>query len=220
MKHFIHALASLFFVLIVAQQAHAKTLFIHDNLRVDMRTGPSVEYRIIDFLRSGTRLTVIKESGEWIQVQANGKEGWIQSQYTSEETIARDQLANALKEIQSLKQENGDLKNQLSSTKQELNSLKSDHNKISTSTEKLQQELDRVQKVSRSAIATESAYRQLQEEAELLKVDIEKLKVDNIRLSEDNLKGGIQWGAGAVLLGVILAWLISKSTAKKRRSEW
>ena len=101
-----------------------------------------------------------------------------------------------------------------------MDGLKSDHNKISNSTEKLQQELDRIQKVSRNAIATEAAYRQLQEEAELLKVDIEKLKVENIRLSEDNLKQGIQWGAGAVLLGVILAWLISKSSTKKRRSEW
>ena len=69
-------------------------------------------------------------------------------------------------------------------------------------------------------MTTEAAYRQLQEESELLKVDLEKLKVENVRLSEDNIAEGIQWGAAAVLLGVILAWLISKSTAKKRRSEW
>ena len=129
-------------------------------------------------------------------------------------------MARAQKQINSLQTENSALKAQLAETRTELGGLKSDHSKMSNSTEKLQQELDRIQKVSRNAIATEAAYRQLQEEAELLKVDIEKLKVENIRLSEDNLKEGIQWGAGAVLLGVILAWLISKSSAKKRRSEW
>lgn len=220
MKQLISALVTLIIASAFALPANAKTIYIHDNLRVDMRTGPSVEYRIIDFLRSGTSLQVLKESGEWIQVRANDKEGWIQSQYTSEEPIARDQLEKALKEMQALKQENANLKSRLSETQSELGGLKSDHSKMSNSTEKLQQELDRIQKVSRNAIATEAAYRQLQEEAELLKVDIEKLKVENIRLSEDNLKAGIQWGAGAVLLGVILAWLISKSSTKKRRSEW
>ena len=220
MKQLISAIATLIIASLLAIPGYAKALYIHDNLRVDMRSGPSVEYRIIDFLRSGTQMEILKESGEWIQIRTNGKEGWIQSQYTTDEPIARDQLARALKQIDNLQAENGALKSQLSTTRSELDGLKSDHNKISNSTEKLQQELDRIQKVSRNAIATEAAYRQLQEEAELLKVDIEKLKVENIRLSEDNLKQGIQWGAGAVLLGVILAWLISKSSTKKRRSEW
>ncbi len=215
-----HAIYSLIISLLMIQAAHAKTLYIHDNLRVDMRSGPSVEYRIIDFLRSGTSLELMKVSGEWIQVKAKGKEGWIQSQYTSETPIARAQLTKALQQIQALQQENSTLKKQLGSTQQELNGLKSDHRQVTTSTEKLQKELDHIQQISRNAITTEAAYRQLQEESELLKVDIEKLKVENIRLSEDNLAEGIQWGAAAVLLGVILAWLISKSSAKKRRSEW
>ncbi|MCG8537720.1 MAG: TIGR04211 family SH3 domain-containing protein [Pseudomonadales bacterium] len=215
-----HAIYSLIISVFLTQAAYAKTLYIHDSLRVDMRSGPSVEYRIIDFLRSGTQLETIKESGEWIQVRTRGKEGWIQSQYTTTTPIARDQLQTALQEIEALKQENGALKQKLSNTQQELGGLKSDHNKVTNSTEKLQKELDRIQQVSRNAITTEAAYRQLQEESELLKVDIEKLKVENIRLSEDNLADGIKWGAAAVLLGVILAWLISKSSAKKRRSEW
>ncbi|MCP5015334.1 TIGR04211 family SH3 domain-containing protein [Ketobacter alkanivorans] len=220
MKQLISAIVTLIIASAIALPATAKTIYIHDNLRVDMRTGPSLEYRIIDFLRSGTKMQVLQESGEWIQIEANGKEGWIQSQYTSEEPIARDQLAQALKEIQALKQENSGLKSKLSESQSELGGLKSDHSKMTNSTEKLQQELDRAQQTCKNAISTEAAYRQLQEEAELLKVDVEKLKVENIRLSEDNLKSGIQWGAGAVFLGVILAWLIAKSSAKKRRSEW
>lgn len=220
MKKPIKTLFSLFFILFIFQTAHAKTLYIHDNLRVDMRSGPSNEYRIIDFLRSGTKMETLQESGEWILVRTGGKQGWIQSQYTSEEPIARDQLTAAFRQVAALKKENETLKSELAGAQQELGTIKSDHNKMSSSTEKLQEELERIQKVSRNAMSTEAAYRTLQEEAEMLKVDIEKLKVENVRLEEDNLKQGIQWGAGAVLLGVILAWLISKSTAKKRRSEW
>ena len=206
--------------LLCIQGANAETLYIHDNLRVDMRSGPSLEYRIISFLRSGTPLEVSKKSGNWLLVKARGKQGWIESQYTTDKPIARNLLAQAEKEISRLQAENANLTTEFASTQQELSGLKSDHKKITSSTTQLQKELDHIQQISRNAMTTEAAYRQLQEESELLKVDLEKLKVENVRLSEDNIAEGIQWGAAAVLLGVILAWLISKSTAKKRRSEW
>lgn len=206
--------------LMLAQSAVAKTLYIHDNLRVDMRSGPGTEYRILDFLRSGTRMEQLQESGEWIKVRIADKEGWVQLQYTTPELIARDQLERALKEIDRLKTDNKSLSEQLTSARSELATLKSNYEKVSGSTTDLQKELNRVTQVHRSAITTETAYRQLQEESELLKVDMEKMKVENVRLREDKLAEGIKWGAGAVLLGVILAWLISKSSGKKRRSEW
>lgn len=200
--------------------AHAKTLYIHDNLRVDMRTGPGSEYRIIDFLRSGTAMQVLKESNDWIQVRVGDKEGWVQSQYTSEDLIARDKLERAMKEISTLKTQNESLRSQLSTAQGELGSVKSNYEKVSGSATDLQKELNRIATVSRTAVETEAAYRKLQEEAELLKVDMEKLNVENVRLKDNNFSQGIQWGMGAVLMGVILAWLISKTTGRKRRSEW
>lgn len=200
--------------------ANAKTIYIHDNLRVDMRTGPSTGYRIIDFLRSGTALQVLGEDGEWIHVQAGDKEGWIQSQYTTDEMIARDKLERAMKEMATLKTENKNLREQLTTAQGELGSVKSNFDKVSGSATDLQKELNRISTISRTAVETEAAYRKLQEETELLKVDMEKLKVENVRLTDDNFSKGIQWGMGAVLMGVILAWLISKTTGKKRRSDW
>ena len=200
--------------------AHAKTIYIHDNLRVDMRTGPSTGYRIIDFLRSGTALDVISEEGDWIQVKTGDKTGWIQSQYTTDEMIARDKLERAMKEMTALKTENKTLKEQLNGAQSELGNVKSNFDKVSGSATDLQKELNRITTISRTAVETEAAYRKLQEETELLKVDMEKLKVENVRLKDDNFSKGIQWGMGAVLLGVILAWLISKTAGKKRRSDW
>ncbi len=215
-ERFVIALICLFFT----QAAISKTLYIHDTLRVDMRSGPTLGYRIIDFLSSGTQLELLKTQDDWIKVRADGKEGWIQEQYTTDQPIARDKLKQAAQEIQSLRTENAELKKQLNSTESNYSELKSEHRQVSASTEKIQKELDRIQKISRDAIATETAYRALQEEAELLKVEIEKLKLENVRLDEDNFSDGIRWGAAAVLLGVLLAWMISKSSARKRRSEW
>lgn len=200
--------------------AHAKTLYIHDMLRVDIRTGPTTGHRIIDFLPSGTALQVIGEQGEWLHVKVGDKEGWLQSQYTSAEITARDKLERALREINTLKTENKNLKEQIGTTQSELASVKSNYETVSSSATDLQKQLSSITTASRNAVETEAAYRKLQEDTELLKVDMEKLRVENVRLKDDNFSKGIQWGMGAVLLGVILAWLISKTTGRKRRSEW
>lgn len=200
--------------------ANAKTLYIHDSLRVDMRSGPTTGHRILDFLPSGTAMQVLSEQGEWIQVRVGDKEGWVQVQYTTPDIIARDKLERALREIGTLKTENKNLRDQLNATQGELGNVKSNFDKVSGSATDLQKELSRVTSISRTAVETEAAYRKLQEDTEMLKVDMEKLKVENVRLKDDNFNKGIQWGMGAVLMGVILAWLISKVSSRKRRSDW
>lgn len=86
--------------------------------------------------------------------------------------------------------------------------------------EQLQQELTRIQTLSKDAIAIDAAFRRLREENELLKVEIETLKLDNIRLAENNTARGIRWGTAAVLVGVLLAWVISQVSTRKRRDSW
>ena len=206
--------------LALAPAVNAKTLYISDSLRIDMRSGPSMSHRILDFLSSGTSLQVVKEEGDWVQIKVGEKEGWVQAQYTSPTPSARDRLERSLRDMETLKNENKSLREQLKSTQDSLGSVKSDFQKVSGSATDLQRELDRITNVSRTHIETEMAYRQLQEDTELLKVDLEKLKVENARLVDDNRKEGIKWGAGAVILGMFLTWLISKSMGRKRRSSW
>lgn len=50
---------------------------------VYMRSGPAINFRIVDYLAQGTAVTVLgrTESGEWYNVQlADGRTGWINSQ--------------------------------------------------------------------------------------------------------------------------------------------
>ena len=200
--------------------ANAQTLYVYDSPRIDLRSGAGTEYRILDFLKSGTPMEKLQESGDWVQVRAGEKEGWVKAEYVAAEPVARDQLERALKEIGRLKADYAAINDQLKSTTSELNTFKSNFEKVSGSATDLEKELNRVANVNRNAISTDAAYRQLQEDAELLKVEIEKLKVENARLVDDKRLEGIKWGAGAVLLGMLFTWLISKSAGKKRRSEW
>lgn len=206
--------------LTLAPAVNAKTLYISDSLQVDMRSGPTNSHRILGYLPSGAALQVVSEEGDWIQVKSGEKEGWVQAQYTTPTMSSRDRLERALRDIDNLKNDNKALKEQLGTAQNELGGVKSDYQKVSGSATNLQKELDRIANINRTQIETEAAYRQLQEDTELLKVDLEKLKVENARLVDDNKREGIKWGAGAVILGMLLTWIISKSMGRKRRSSW
>ncbi len=65
-----------------APAIHAETMYISDNLKITLRSGPSTENKILAVLQSGQTVEVITAGDEWTQVrQANEKEGWVLSRY-------------------------------------------------------------------------------------------------------------------------------------------
>lgn len=200
----------------------AQTAYIHDVLRVDLRAGPTNGYKIINFLKSGSAMEVIKTSddGKWTQVMYRSQKGWIQSQYLTNEPIAKLKLVKANEQLNKTAQENSALKEQLTAAQKELRELKSVRSKLDSSNSTLQTELENLQRTAKNAINTERSYRKLQESTELLKVELENLKAENAILGEDNLKEGIKWGIIAIIVGALMAVMIPKMSGKKRRSEW
>ncbi|MDX1692523.1 MAG: TIGR04211 family SH3 domain-containing protein [Ketobacteraceae bacterium] len=205
-----------------AQAAFAKTAYIHDVLRVDMRAGPTNGYKILNFLPSGTRLEVLGQTddGDWTKVQHGSQTGWLQSQYLTYTPIAADRLEAANRRLEKLEKENVELREKLAETEARLNELQSIRSKLDSSNSTLQEELENLQRISKNAVNTERSYRKLQESTELLKVELENLKAENAILGEDNLKEGIKWGIIAVIAGALMAIMIPKMSGRKRRSEW
>ena len=128
----------------LTQTSIAQTLYVYDSPKVDLRSGAGNQYRILDFLKSGTAMEKLGEEGDWVQVRTGDREGWVRGEYLTPEPASRDQLERALKEIGRLKADNGNLSDQLKLTTSELNTLKSNYEKVSGSTTDLQKELNRV----------------------------------------------------------------------------
>lgn len=109
---------SLLLPLSVRGMATAKTMYVSDMLHATIRRGPSIEHKIIAFVRSNQPVEILEEEGEWSYVRLkNGKEGWILSRFlvegpTKEEIVEQLRTENErLKEEHSfLKEENARLK--------------------------------------------------------------------------------------------------------------
>jgi SH3 domain protein len=62
--------------------------YVKDEVRINMRTGPGVQFRITRVLKSGDRVQVLSRQEDWTQVALNGQEGWIPAGFLSREAPA------------------------------------------------------------------------------------------------------------------------------------
>ncbi|MEE9278681.1 MAG: TIGR04211 family SH3 domain-containing protein [Myxococcota bacterium] len=84
--------------------------YIRDEIRVNMRAGPGLQFRILRVLTSGDVVRRLAERDDWLQVRIpGGPDGWIESGYVTTElppsvTLPRvqDQLTHAEARVREL----------------------------------------------------------------------------------------------------------------------
>jgi SH3 domain protein len=69
-------------IIYAAIPAQAKIMYVTDVLKVTLRTGPSIENKIIRIVESGQKVEVVELGQEWSLVRlVDGKEGWALNRY-------------------------------------------------------------------------------------------------------------------------------------------
>jgi SH3 domain protein len=69
-------------LLLLAAPADAETAWVKDELRLNLRTGPGVQYRIVGVLQTGDTVQILSRGEGWTQVRPqNLAEGWIPEGY-------------------------------------------------------------------------------------------------------------------------------------------
>lgn len=204
--------------------AIAAAAWVDDTLRVPMRSGPSSRHSILHRgLISGTRLEVLSTDEEagfaHIRLE-DGRDGYIPTQYLSKIPIARDRLEEAQKTIEALTSESKPQQAQIFELREARKSLEQQVATLSGEKERIGQRLAEIENISKNAIATSKKNKTLMAENEAHKNSIDVLKADNERLKQNAEQEGFVNGAGAVLLGVVLALVIPRLTPKKKSSEW
>lgn len=194
--------------------AYGETMYVSDVLKLTLRTGPSIENKIISVINSGQMMEIIDFGEEWSQVKLpNGKEGWVLSRYlTSNET-------NNIK-LERLEAKHKNLIIQSAELLEENNRLKAENKRFSTEFNTNQKQL----------VKTQSDYEELKaESAEFLtlKTNYEraasqlaeqtaKAKKLEEELSSLEMNTYIKWflaGSGVLIVG----FLIGFSTKRQRR---
>jgi SH3 domain protein len=197
-----------------ATTIQAETMYISDNLRITLRSGPSSGNKILAVLESGQIIDVVKKGDEWSQVRMpNGKEGWALSRYLSPEPThslklerleskhknLMAQAATLIEENNRLKAENKEFRAQFEITQQQLQ-------KTSTEFETLKSEASEYIALKANYARAASQLAEQTEKAQKLEEQVTKMEMNY----------AIKWFlAGSAVL--IVGFLIGFSTKRQRR---
>jgi SH3 domain protein len=189
-------------------------MYVSDILKLTLRTGPSIENKIISVLESGQMMEVVEWGDEWSRVQLpNGKEGWVLSRYlTTHET-------NNIK-LQRLEAKHKNLMIQSAELLEENNRLKEENKRFSTEFKTNQKQLTKTQSDYEALKAESAEFLTLktnyERAASQLAEQTAKAKQLEEQLSSLEMNAYIKWflaGSGVLIVG----FLIGFSTKRQRR---
>lgn len=120
------------FLLLPQPEAFAKTMYVIEMNWVNVRSGPTMEHKIVDRIKSGAAVKVLGQEEGWYYIQTSqGEEGWVVKSLLKEEkplTEQVDALTQKAEEqshlIANLTEENNSLKKHAQVSESNLAELK------------------------------------------------------------------------------------------------
>lgn len=207
----------------MAQQTDEDTRFISDILLVPLRTGPSLEYRIVNAgLRSGTQVTLLENDPEtqWSRIQAGNQEGWLPTRHLSAEPVARDQLASMQAQLESTQAQYEELRQQYEDLLEDRTSADEVYASIEAERDAALQEVERISEISSNAIMLDERNEELLSRNRVLENENEQLRSINESLEGDTQQWRMIIGGGLVVIGLFLGLILPAVFRSRRGDGW
>lgn len=219
MKKFVLLIVSLAFY----ANLQAETRYVTDEFRAPLRTGQTNAYRIKAELKSGTAVELLQSNAEtgYSQIKTSrGTEGWILTRYLVDQPIAQHRLASAQRKLSKAVEQNQELVTAQQELQQATGDLHKDNQSLQEINNKLVDELTYIKQISGNAVTINQRNQQLIEENQQLQNEVELLTAENDRLKDDSNQDFFLYGAGTILLGVILGLTIPSIRPKRKDPGW
>ena len=194
-----------FLALAISTSVWANTHYISDELTVPLRSGDSLEYRIIKLLPAGEAVTLIqsKKNG-WSKVSTSKFTGWMPTRFLINTPSAKQRLEELTGIHQKLQQTHEKQKQSLEHTQTQLTKAQTELRTLTQSHANLQQKYARLSKVAADPQAVEE--RNLKLEQEIVDLNATKLMLEqkNQILSDTRERNWFLAGAGVLIMGLLI----------------
>ena len=199
-----------FLCVVATNFCYAQQLFVTDHLTAPVRTGPSIEYKIVAFLKTGDKVELMKQSQGWSFVRfSEDREGWVLSRYLGEEMPSFLMVQDLESELKT----NRELLSQL----REANSALERENKIiSPQLAKVRKDFAELQEGATNYLRLKKEHEDAQQKIEEMITTNEQLITENKALKDQTKMEWFLFGAGVVFLGWFIGLLMG-GTSRKRK---
>jgi SH3 domain protein len=224
MRKTIALVATLFGLLGVAMQGHgSSTAYVTDSFEITIRTGPSIQNKVIYTPQSGQPLEVLEVEGDWSRVRVIRKggeaiEGWVLNRYL----ISR--LPWELKS-KSLSEENSSLKERLSALQKAHDAVSLREKELAANLlennrafQALRTEHDSLKSGAAEYLKLKSEHKDTRSKLETLQQAIDELTAENRQLESSQRNRWFATGALVLLCGLLIGVAVGRQYRKKRSS--
>lgn len=211
-------------IVLISVSSWAETLYVSDVVLAPVRSGAGNEYRIIHSgIKSGTKVTALEEdaTGDWTRIVTDrGMEGWIRTQYLTPSPTAQMQLDKAQAALSAAVEKAQTLETRLQTLQSEHKALSAQATQQSQERDIFAEELRELKALSADAVNLNQRYQELLARHEMIQTEFDAMKAENDRLKSDQTINQWLFGAGLMILGMILMLVLPALRPKKRSSEW
>ena len=193
-----------------------ETRYVTDKLTINVRSGPSLENKILAMPACNERVEVLETQGEWSRVRLqNGTEGWTQERYLVKET-PRALLADRYEsELAKAKEELSKTKAQLT----EVSARAEDLDKsLKSTSENLSQTEGDFQKLKSESVEYLSLKKSFEELREKHQKQNEELKALEVDYEKALFSQKIKWflaGSAVFVVGWIIGYTVRRKSQKR-----
>ena len=201
--------------------AQAETRYVTDELEIDLRSGTSLQHRILRMIPSGTELEILErdEATGYTKVRtSSGVEGWILSRYLTTTPPARVRLADTEKKLTELEIQSRERMAKLSQSDQEFLKTTEELARLKDENLKLNKQLADIQRTASSALAIDAENKDLKNRLMQTEREQETLRQENMALHDRTARDWFMIGAGVLIVGIILGLIIPRIRVRKRSS--
>ena len=184
---------------------HAEKRYINDLLEITLRTGQGIDHKIIEIVKSGQMVEVLKPGDQWTKIRRlNGTEGWVVSRFLTSNKpniILLKELQekheaimirtdSQLEEMAKLQEDNKELRSKLAVSAKTLNDLNNSY--------------ETLKKESGEFLKLKSNYDKATAQLTKQKQKIQKYEEELSKLEQRQIFRWIFTGAGILFVGFLL----------------
>lgn len=200
----------------------AQASYVTDDFEVMMRTGPSIQNKIIQPLRSGTPIEVLREdSGNGhSQIQTRGGQiGYILRRFITDQPSARSRVQELQNQLNALRSNPSELQTLLANAQDENRQLISQNVSLTDEMQTVKTELAEIKSVSGDVVEVAAKNQKLEAEVQQLLLQLDDIRIQNEALKDNSDTMRNLVGGGLVVFGLFLGWILSIS-GRRSRGSW
>ncbi|MDH5435485.1 MAG: TIGR04211 family SH3 domain-containing protein [Gammaproteobacteria bacterium] len=196
-------------------------LYVSDKLIITIRTGPSIQNKIVRKIESGAKLEVldVSDEGKYTKIRTqNGIEGWVLTQYLVNEPVAEQRLVSTEQNLINEKEKTAKLTAKVTELRNIIKELETAKTTLSKSNSEMKDQITSISKSASRPIELDRENKELRESLGKISTELQVVNNQYQKIKDNDQQEWFIIGAGVLLAGMLLGFVIPKMRFTRKDS--